>query len=147
MKMSKWIIFRADKGEPGSLERYFYHTGSLTKILAEHFSYSNRGIPEVGYRPPLFIQVEEAIDSQFPKGKTHWKKGDWEVVRVDVYTPEIPTPQGGDYDEIVVCTCRYNPIDTPLKPMPERQVSLDSFGGDRVAFALWQGSQDPSAEV
>jgi hypothetical protein len=144
MTMGKWIIFRADKDQPGTLDRAFSHTGSLTKILAEHFSYSDRDIPEVGYRPPIFIQVEEAIDPQFPKGKTHWKKGDWEVVRVNVYTPEIPVPEGGDYDEIVVCTCRYNPIDSPLKLMIESQVSVESFDGDRAAFERWQESQNRS---
>lgn len=145
--MSKWIIFRADKSQPGSLERSFSHTGSLTKILAEHFSYSDREVPEVGYRPPAFVQLETAVDPQFPQGKTHWKPGDWEVVRVDIYTPEIPTPQGGDYDEIVVCTCRYNPIDAPLKSMPERQVSIESFGGDGVAYDRWLESQNQSAQV
>ncbi|MGB7056280.1 MAG: hypothetical protein WBD58_01110 [Geitlerinemataceae cyanobacterium] len=145
--MSKWIIFRSDKGQPGSLERSFSHTGSLTKILGEHFSYSDREIPEVGYRPPIFIQLEEARDPQFPKGKTHWKPGNWEVVRVDIYTPEIPTPQGGDYDEIVVCTCRYNPIDAPLKLMPERQVSIESFDGERLAYDRWLDSQNQSAQV
>ncbi|WP_323254050.1 hypothetical protein [Spirulina sp. CCNP1310] len=36
---------------------------------------------------------------------------------------------------------------TPLKPMPERQVSLDSFGGDADAYQKWLDAQAIPAEV
>ena len=130
--MRKWIIFRADKRQPNWKERKFQHSGSLTNILAEHFDSSGREIPEPGYRPPEFIRVEDAIDPQFPAAKTHYRKSDWEVVRVETYTPDIPV--GTDFGMIVICTCQYNPIDAPLKPMPERQISVDSFGGDALAY-------------
>jgi hypothetical protein len=48
----------------------------------------------------------------------------------------------GEFDMIVMCYCQYNPINAPLKPMPERQVSLDSFGGDKEAYYHWQESQE-----
>ncbi len=65
---------------------------------------------------------------------------DWEVVRVQTYTPDIPTPMS-DYDVIVMCYCRYSPIDAPLKSMPKRQVSIDSFGGDEVAYKQYLESE------
>lgn len=129
--MRKWIIFRADKRQPGGLERKYAHTGSLTKNLFEHFDSSDGPLPEPGYRPPEFIRVEDAVDPRFPLAKTHSRRSDWEVVRVEVYTPEIPI---ADFGMIVVCTCQYSPIDAPLKPMPERQVSIHSFGGDENAY-------------
>ncbi len=129
--MRKWILFRADKRQPNWKERKFQHTGSLTNILCEHFDSSNKPLPEPGYRPPEFIQVKESVDPQFPLAKTHYKKSDWEVVQVEIYTPEIPI---SDFGMIVICTCQYNPIDAPLKLMPERQVSIDSFGGDKAAY-------------
>jgi hypothetical protein len=34
--MRKWMIFRAEKRQPGWENRKLAHTGSLTKTLAEH---------------------------------------------------------------------------------------------------------------
>jgi len=142
--MRKWIIFRADKRQPGWKERKFEHTHSLTKILAEHFDSSDRDIPEVGYRPPEFVRVDALHDPSFHGQSTHYRKGDWEVSRVETYTPDVPM---GDFGMIVVCTCQYNPINAPLKPMPERIVSLDSFGGDREAYDRWLESQKDKQPV
>jgi hypothetical protein len=64
---------------------------------------------------------------------------------VQTYTPDIPTPIS-DYDVIVLCYCRYNPIDAPLKPMPKRQVSIDSFGGDEIAYKQYLESENRVAE-
>lgn len=130
--MRKWIIFRADKRQPGGLERKYAHTGSLTKNLFEHFDSSDKPLPGPGYRPPEFIRIEEAVDPQFSAAKTHYRKSNWEVVRVETYTPDIPV--GTDFGMIVICTCQYNPIDAPLKPMPDRQISIDSFDGDENAY-------------
>lgn len=57
------------------------------------------------------------------------------MVRVHTYT--LSTPDGGEFDPIAMCYCRYNPIEAPLKPMPKRQVSWESFGGDREAYQQW----------
>ncbi len=92
----------------------------------------------MGYRPPEFIRVKQFVDPAFPAAKTHHRKGDWEVSRVETYTPDVPV---GDYDMIVICTCRYAPINASLKPMPDRVVSVDSFGGDREAYDCWLESQ------
>jgi len=35
--MRRWIVFRADKRQPGWQDRKYAHTGSLTKTLAEHY--------------------------------------------------------------------------------------------------------------
>lgn len=146
MKMRKWIVFKADKRQPNWKDRKFQHTGSLTDMLAEHFDSSNSEIPEPGYRPPEFIRVEQFTDPQYPAAKTHYRQGDWEVVRVETYEHEVGRPYA-DYDTIVVCYCQYNPINAPLKPMPDRQVSIDSFGGDQEAYDRWLASQKTPTEV
>ncbi len=134
--MRKWIVFRADKRQPGGLDRKYAHTGSLTSTLAEHYDCSDSELPEPGYRPPAFIQVPDAVDPTAPGAKTHYRKSDWEVTRVETYTPDIPVGMG--YDMIVICYCQYSPIDSPLHPLPPRQISLDSFGGDKEAYSRWQ---------
>lgn len=42
---------------------------------------------------------------------------------------------------VVICYCRYNPIDSQLKPMPDRLVAIDGFGNDREAYERWLESQ------
>ncbi|WP_413167881.1 hypothetical protein ACL6C3_14370 [Capilliphycus salinus ALCB114379] len=142
--MRKWIIFRAEKRQPGWQERKYAHTGSLTKTLFEHYDCSDSPLPEPGYRPPEFIKVEQFSDSQYPEAKTHHRQSDWEVSRVEVYSPDLPV--GMDFDMIVICYCQYNPINAPLNPMPERQVSIDSFGGNQEAHSQWV-EREQKAEV
>ncbi|MGB3238853.1 MAG: hypothetical protein WBB29_11185 [Geitlerinemataceae cyanobacterium] len=144
--MRKWIVFKATGKEQDWKNRKFAHSGSLTNIIAEHFDSSNSEIPEPGYRPPEFIRVEQFTDPQYPAAKTHYRQGDWEVVRVETYEHEVGRPYA-EYDLIVVCYCQYNPINAPLKPMPERQVLIDSFGGDQEAYDRWLTSQKTPTEV
>ncbi len=141
----KWILFHAEPRQPGGLDRKYAHTGSLTSILFEHYDCSNRELPEPGYRPPQYIQVPEFIDPNAPGAKTHWRDSDWVVTHVETFTPDIPISR--DYDMIVICYCKYEPIDSPLIPLPPRQVSLDSFGGDKEAYKQWQESQKQPASV
>jgi hypothetical protein len=143
--MRKWIIFRAEKRQPGWKERKYAHTGSLTKILFEHYDCSDKAMPEPGYRPPEFVRVEQFADEHYPAASTHHRLSDWEVTRVETYTPDVPV--GNDFDMMVVCYCQYSPINAPLKPMPERQVSVDSFGGDQKAYEQWLEEQKQPAEV
>jgi hypothetical protein len=138
--MGKYIIFRAEKRSPNWKERKLQHTQALTDILAEYYDCSDKPIPAPGYRPLEFIRVDAVHDSQQHGYSTHYRPGDWEVTQVQTYTPDLPTPHS-DYDMIVICHCRYNPIDATLKPMPERQVSLASFGGDKQAYESWLESQ------
>ena len=142
--MRRWIIFRAEKRQPGWKERKLAHTGGLTKILTEYFDCSDSTLPEPGYRPTEYIRVEQFADTQHPQASTHYRLGDWEVTRVETYTPDIPM---GDFDVIAVCYCQYSPIDAPLKPMPSRQVSVDSFGGDENAYKNWLESQKSEDRV
>ncbi len=134
--MRKHIIFRAEPKAEGWKDRKYAHTGSLTRTIAEHFDCSDKPLVQVGYRLPEFIRVEQF--AKLAQEKTHHRKSDWEVVRVETYTPDIPM---GEFDMIVICTCRYNPINAPLKPMPDRQVSIASFGGDQEAYDKWLESQ------
>lgn len=138
--MRKWIVFRAEKRQPGSEDWKYAHTGALTKTLCEHFDSSDSELPEPGYRPPEFIRVEQFVDAEYPAAKTHHRQGDWEVTRVEVYEHEVGRPYA-DFDMIVICHCKYAPINAPLKPMPDRQVSIDSFGGDQFAYESWLASQ------
>lgn len=138
--MRKYIIFKAQGEDPQWRERKLQPSGSLTWTIAEHWDSSNTPLPEPGYRPPEFLKLD---DSDPLGGKTHYRQSNWEVVRVEVYTPEIPT---SELDEIAICYCEYSPIEAPLEPMPPRQVSLDSFGGDGQAYRHWLESQE-TAEV
>ncbi|MGK7905480.1 MAG: hypothetical protein AB4352_29560 [Hormoscilla sp.] len=142
--MRKYMIFRAQKREPGWEKRKLEHTQGLTRILAEHFDSSDRPIPEPGYRPTEFVKVDSLHDPNKYGESTHYRSGDWEVVRVETYTPDLPM---GEFDMVVICYCQYNPINAPLKPMPERQVSLDSFGGNKEAYARWLESQKQPQKV
>lgn len=144
--MRKYIVFRAEKRSPDWKERKFQHTQALTDILAEHYDCSDKPIPEPGYRPTEFIRVDQLHDPKQHGYSTHYRKGDWEVTRVETYTSDLPTPHS-QYDMVVICHCKYNPINAPLKPMPERQVSVDSFGGDKEAYEQWLESQKQPAEV
>ncbi|WP_229423988.1 hypothetical protein [Moorena producens] len=49
--MRKWIVFRAEKRQPGWKERKYAHSGSLTKTLFEHYDCSDKALPEPVYRP------------------------------------------------------------------------------------------------
>jgi hypothetical protein len=142
--MHKYIIFQAEGEDPHWQERKLQHSQALTWIISEHWDSSDKEIPEPGYRPPEFIRVNQFADPSYPKSSTHYRKGDWEVLRVETYTPDVPM---GKYEMIVICYCKYNPINAPLKPIPQRQVSVDSFGGDQQAYEQWLESQKQPAEV
>lgn len=142
--MRKYIIFRAEKREPGWKERKLQHTQGLTRILAEHFDSSDQPIPEPGYRPTEFIRVDSLHNPDEHGYSTHYRHGDWEVTRVETYTPDVPM---GEFDMVVMCYCKYSPINASLKPMPDRQVSVDSFGGDKEAYEQWLETQKRPAEV
>jgi hypothetical protein len=137
--MHKYIIFQADGEDPHWQERKLQHSQALTWIISEHWDSSDKPIPEPGYRPREFVHVNALHDSQQQAHSTHYRKSDWEVSRVETYTPEVPM---GKYDMIVICYCTYNPINAPLTPMPERQVSVSSFGGDEGAYHQWLKAQE-----
>ncbi|MGB3491343.1 MAG: hypothetical protein WBA57_01350 [Elainellaceae cyanobacterium] len=97
------------------------------------------------WRSPEFIRVDQFADPNYPQSSTHYRQSDWEVTRVEPYTPDLPV--GMDFDMIVICHCKYSPINASLKPMPERQVSVDSFGGDETAYKQWLESQKKPVEA
>lgn len=119
----KYIMFRAELTEEHDEEkRILAHTGALTEILAEHFDSSERSLPSPGYRFREFHRIEGFVDPRFPGASTHSRVGDWEVTRVEEYTPEIPM---SDFEAVVICYCRYSPVTTPLEPLPKIQVSQE----------------------
>lgn len=142
--MHKYIIFQAEGEDPNWKERKLQHSQALTWIISEHWDSSNKPIPEPGYRPTEFIRVDALHDPSQHAHSTHYRQGEWEVTRVETYAPDN---QLGKFDMIVICYCQYNPINAPLKPMPERIVSLDSFGGDKEAYERWLASQKQPASL
>ena len=118
----KYMIFRAEwTEEEGADNRLLAHTGAYTDILAEYFDSSNAPIPAPGYRLLEFHSADGSGSS------THYRTGDWEVVRVEEYPTAIPN---NEFEAIVVGYCKYVPLETPLIPMPKAQVSIDSFGDE-----------------
>jgi hypothetical protein len=116
----KYIIFRADWSEEQGVEdRILAHTEAITDILAEHFDSSNSPLPEPGYRLREYHRIEQFVDSRFPGASTHSRVGDWEVVRVEKYTTELPTTE---FEAVVICYCQYSPVETPLEPLPKIKV-------------------------
>ncbi|WP_238360998.1 hypothetical protein [Iningainema tapete] len=67
-----------------------------------------------------YHRIEQFVDPRFPGASTHSRVGDWEVIRVEEYTPEVPT---SGFEAIVICYCRYSPVTSPLEPLPKIQVS------------------------
>lgn len=133
---SRWVLFREARGQgdvKGWENRKFAHSNALTFILAEHYDCTGSEPPEVGYRPSEY-------KSEDGKGSTHYRDGDWVVTKVDVFVPDIPV--GNIYDEIVVCSCEYDPITPEWKAFGKRIVSLDSFGGDREAYNKFIASDE-----
>lgn len=89
--------------------------GYLTRMLAEYLDCSNKALPEPGYRPREFACFEESVDPNFPDASTHVRWSDWEVSRVERFKPI----DSAEYDEIVVCYCRYSPIEPEWKELPK----------------------------
>ena len=133
MSNKRLVMFLAAGDEHGWEERKFSHTNSLTNILCTHYDCTGSEPPEVGYRPSEY-------KSEDGKGSTHYRDGDWVVTKVDVFVPDIPV--GNIYDEIVVCSCEYDPITPEWKAFGKRIVSLDSFGGDREAYNKFIASDE-----
>ncbi len=114
--MGKYIIFKAESMSAEKWEeRLLAHSGAITDILAEHYDSSTRPIPEKGYRLKEYHKIDPFVDPQFPGASTHSRVGDWEVVKVEEYTPEIPI---SSFETIVICYCRYSPVTTALEPLP-----------------------------
>ena len=121
--MSKYIIFKAESAPSDKWEEMLLaHTGAFTFILAEHYDSSNSPLPEPGYRLREYHRIEQFVDPRFPGASTHSRVGDWEVVRVETYTPDLPTTE---FETIAICYCQYSPVSTPLEPLPKIQVSQE----------------------
>lgn len=121
MKMAKYIIFQAESAsETGWEGRKLSQTGALTKILSEHYDFSNSPLPKVGYRLREYYQIEPFARREFPSASTHSRLGDWEVIKVEEYKPERSETE---LESIVICYCKYSPVVTPLEPLPTIQVT------------------------
>ena len=119
--MGKYLIFKTESAAaPGWEKRSLAHTNALTTILAEHYDSSDLPLPQPGYRLREYQHLETSANPQFPAASTHSRMGDWQVTRVEVYTPAIAA---SEFDTIAVCYCKYVPTETPLEPLPEIQTS------------------------
>lgn len=116
----RWIIFHAEPNQPGWENRKL-PMGGLTGILNEQWDYTGSGkIPIVGERFRQFLQVEEFVDSQYPKSSTHAREGDWVITRVEQYSA---TTRNLSKQEIVVCYCKFEPVLSELEPLGRGRVS------------------------
>ena len=114
------IVFKTESlSSPGWEDRSLSHTGALTSILAEHYDYSNKPLPQTGDRLRNFAQFTETTELKSPAVSTHVRWGNWEVSHVEEYTPKIPN---AEYDCLAVCYCRYSPIEPEWKELPKIQV-------------------------
>lgn len=125
----KYYIYRADWGEKQGW-RTFSGSRSLTGILEEHFDSSGGAIPEVGDR-----LTEGKKDDD---GTYYSRWGDWVVDRVESYLPDVPV--GQEFTEVVICWCKYSPIEPVWVPQGKSIVSVESFGGDRAALEQWKAT-------
>jgi hypothetical protein len=146
MSNRKYIVFRALPKQSGWKDRKLEHTQGLTAILAEHFDSTGGAIPEPGYRVSEYVRIEADHDPKEHGWSTHYKVGDWEVEKVEVYEHEVGRPYA-EFDMIVICYCKYAPINAPLKPMPDRIISADSFGSDIDKYQQYVDSQKLAAPV
>ncbi len=96
----------------------------MTNILAEHYDSTNLPLPKPGYRLREYQRLEKSADPQFPAASTHSRIGDWQVTRVEVYTPDIPARE---FETIAICYCQYVPIETSLESLPEIQKTEQSI--------------------
>ncbi|MDX2097775.1 MAG: hypothetical protein SFW36_08360 [Leptolyngbyaceae cyanobacterium bins.59] len=140
-RQRRYIIYVAQPDEPGWEQRYRVNNGheSFTDILAEEFDSSDSPLPKPGDRVLELVTVPGFEDSRFPGASTHHRDGEWQVSRIEEYTPDIPV--GMAFGTIVLCFCRYAPINNPLNPLPPIQVNADSFGGDEQAYQEWLETQ------
>jgi hypothetical protein len=90
----------------------------LTDILCENFDNSNAPIPQVGDRPTVFVRVADAVDPVIhgEEGKTHSRDADWIVDRVDIFESKS---ESSEYDLVVICYCKYDPIAADLYVIAE----------------------------
>ncbi len=127
----KYILWISQEGEPNSARTIPAHDGGLTStsILQESL-YCSGEAPKEGDR----ITNHKTDDEGY--GWSQW--GDWIVDRVESYPANIPSYQ--EYGEIVLCLCKYSPIDASWTRQDKGIVSVDSFGCDAeglAAFDKW----------
>ena len=79
----------------------------------------------------LYHRVSESANPDFPKETTHSRVGDWEVARVEEYAATNPD---SDYDIVVICYCKWTPVESVLEPLPKAQITADSFGGNEGEY-------------
>jgi hypothetical protein len=49
-------------------------------------------------------------------------------------------PVGQEFTEVVICWCKYSPVEPVWVPQGKSIVSVESFGGDRAAFEEWKAT-------
>lgn len=136
--MGTWIIFQVgEAGNSGINPKNAF--GGLTNILTEHWDYSGKEGPKVGYRPEISKTTEEETNGWPDSFRA---PGDWVVSSVVSYSADAEAE--AEFDRIIVCTCNYDPIseeDRPWKYVPVAPVTALSFGEGpeaEEAFRKWK---------
>ena len=104
-KKSRRIVYLADSDHRCE-DRILSHTSSLTDILSETISYSNRELPKVG---SWWIELVRVPVDGKAEGWTHSRDSSWVIDSVEVYRPI----NNNKHSEIVYCYCKYIPISNP----------------------------------
>ncbi len=104
------IIYRADSlSAPGWEERQLMPSGSITDILAQTWSFSDR-VPKVGDRVREYLQTGEL------QQVTHGREGDWIVDRVSHFSSE-------DTEEcVIICDCQFKPIASEWEELDRQDI-------------------------
>ena len=105
MTVETWIVYKTENmSDPGWEERMLMPRNSLTNILEENWSsQENPKLPKPGDRTHAY--KSESDDGDI----THTREGDWVVTRVERFASFDTSMR------IVVCYCRYEPIQPEWK--------------------------------
>ena len=135
-----WVAPIEEYDRHRATRRVLGNSDSCTSILQENWDSSGKGDPQPGDRI-LNHKTDET-------GQGWTRRGDWVIDRVESYPANIPGLQ--EFSEILICTCKYAPIESEWKSNGKGIVSLDSFGGDVEAFEAWlesDAANDPKYEI
>lgn len=110
MSKQTWIIYKSEPDQDHDWEsRQLLPDGGLTDILKEEWSYSPDYAVSPGDRPRQFADI---TDTDIGTSSLHSAESSWLVTRVSKYS----SPD--DEVEIVVCYCKYEPIEPEWEQIP-----------------------------
>lgn len=124
MATETWIVYKTESmSDRGWEERMLMPDRSLTNILEENWSASERPtIPQPGDRTRAYKSSD--MDDKI----THAREGDWVVTRVERFA-SFDTE-----NRIVVCYCKYDPIEPEWKEVRRGASVNELLQTETIAF-------------